>query len=64
MTKTPFEEHLNYQSFVEEEQTFIERMRKSMDTLCEFYHVEIPLGELAYIHDYIKNDKDTEDFYA
>ncbi len=64
VTKTPFEEHLNYQSFVEEEQTFIERMRKSMDTLCEFYHVEIPLGELAYIHDYIKNDKDTEDFYA
>lgn len=64
VTKTPFEEHLDYRSFVEKEQIFIDRMRKSMGTLCEFYHVEIPVAELAYIHDYIKNDKDTEDFYA
>ena len=62
--KTPFEDHLDYQKFVESEQVFIERMRISMEELCAFYHVEIPLGELAYIHDYIKNDRNGEDFYA
>ena len=64
VTKTPFEDHLDYQKFVESEQVFIERMRISMEELCAFYHVEIPLGELAYIHDYIKNDRNGEDFYA
>lgn len=44
-------DHLD--SFIQEEATFIELVKKSFSKLEKHYCVEIPISEIAYIHDHI-----------
>lgn len=43
-------------NFLEEEPLFIECVKKSFSDVEKFYNVEIPIEEIGYIYDYVKNN--------
>lgn len=57
VTKEPIESSTNLEQFVNTQQQFIMAVRKSFETICKHYRVEIPDSEVSYLYDYIINDK-------
>jgi len=41
-------------------QEFINIVNESFRTLVSHYNVELPVSEIAYLHEYIKNDVKVE----
>ncbi|MCX7615642.1 MAG: PRD domain-containing protein, partial [Clostridiales bacterium] len=53
ITKTPIESYENVAAFETESEKFIKPLREAFKVLCNHYAVEIPVGEIAYIYDFI-----------
>ena len=60
VTKTPIENYENLDAFEAEQQEFINIVNESFHTLVSHYNVELPVSEIAYLHEYIKNDVKVE----
>ena len=60
VTKTQIENYKNIDGFAKENQEFIRAVNESFHTLLSHYNVEIPLSEVAYLYEYIKNDIEVE----
>lgn len=60
VTKTPIENYENLDAFEAEQQEFINIVNESFRTLVSHYNVELPVSEIAYLHEYIKNDVKVE----
>lgn len=56
VTKTPIAAHENLENFVQEKQEFIRLLTESFEELTGQYNVELPVSEMAYLYDYIRND--------
>lgn len=55
VTHQPIELYTN-DHFIEEHQLFIECVKKAFSDVEKFYNVEIPVEEIGYIYDYVKNN--------
>lgn len=51
-----FTEYKACEDFVEQHSVFIDFTKKAFHKVENFYGVDIPLEEIAYIYDYVKND--------
>ncbi len=58
VTKEPLQNNLGLEEFEVHNQRFIDIVNKSFTTICSHYGVEISLGEIFYLYDYIKEDKE------
>lgn len=56
VTKEEIDSHLNIADFEQHHQDFISIANESFLKIGRHYRVEIPISEIAYIYDYIKND--------
>jgi len=56
VTKESIESHLDIDKFKMDQADFIVIVNECFAKLCNHYRVEIPISEIAYIYDYIKND--------
>ena len=52
-------EHANFEK---EHQEFINMMQSSFEEICSHYGVKLPISEIAYVYNYIKNDDREEEF--
>lgn len=57
VTKTPIETYTDQDSFEREQKPFIDMVREAFRDIREHYRVDIPISEIAYIHDYIIRDE-------
>jgi sigma-54 dependent transcriptional regulator of gfr operon len=57
VTKNPIETHMDLADFIQHHQAFISQVTKSFNVIEKHYGVKIPMSEIAYIYDYIANDK-------
>lgn len=57
-------EYTSCEDFIEKQRTFIDVVKKAFQKVEDFYGVDIPSEEIAYIYDYVKNDstEKNEDF--
>lgn len=55
ITKQEIETYLNIDEFKKENKSFIESVKEAFSVVEEYYRVEIPVEEIGYIYDYIKN---------
>ena len=53
----PIENYRGIDVFEKEEKEFIHYVQKSFISVKEYFRVEIPIAEIAYIHDFYINDK-------
>lgn len=53
---------VEYENFENEHREFIDMMQSSFEEICSHYGVKLPIGEIAYVYDYIKNDNREEEF--
>lgn len=53
---------VEYENFENEHREFIDMMQSSFEEICSHYGVQLPIGEIAYVYDYIKNDNREEEF--
>ena len=53
---------MEYENFENEHREFIDMMQSSFEEICSHYGVKLPIGEIAYVYDYIKNDNREEEF--
>lgn len=60
VTKEPIKTNLNLEMFEEREKRFVNIMRHSLKNLSNHYGIKIPVSEISYLHDYIKNDSGWE----
>lgn len=60
VTKTPIENYEDLDAFKTEQHEFIDIVNESFHTLLSNYNVELPVSEIAYLHEYIKNDVEVE----
>lgn len=56
VTKTPITDYENLESFVKEKQEIIYLLKESFKELTTQYNVELPISEIAYLHDYVRHD--------
>lgn len=52
------ENYHNIESFVKREEKFISLVKQTFKEVEDFYGVDIPIAEIGYVYDYIKNDHD------
>ena len=64
VTKSEIEKNARSEQFEKEHPGFIKGVEKSFYELMKHYHIRIPVSEILYIYDYIKNENQeiTEDF--
>ena len=60
VTKEPIKTNSNLEIFEEKEKRFVNIMRHSLKNLSNHYGIEIPVSEISYLYDYIKNDSSWE----
>lgn len=58
--KEPIEDREGIEKFKIEQEKFIEIVKESFNKISKHYGVEIPISEIAYLHDYIMADKNLE----
>ena len=56
VTKTPITDYENLENFMREQQGFIHLLTESFRELTSQYNVELPISEIAYLHDYVRHD--------
>lgn len=56
VTKTPITDYENLENFMREQQEFIHLLTESFRELTSQYNVELPISEIAYLHDYVGHD--------
>lgn len=56
ITKNPIESTNNIEEFEKENKKFIKYVNSSFESLLKNYNVTMPLEEIVYLFDYIKND--------
>ena len=56
VTKTPITDYVKIENFEKEQQEFIHLLTESFEELTGQYNVEIPIGEIAYLFDYVRHD--------
>lgn len=56
VTKTPIETYTDQEAFEREQRPFIDMVHEAFQDIRTHYRVEIPISEVAYIHDYIIRD--------
>ena len=61
VTKTAMEKYKDLESFEAEQKEFIDIVTESFHTLLSHYNVELPISEIAYLYEYIKNDVEVEE---
>lgn len=54
VTKTPVESYGDEEDFQRVHADFLSAFRKSFSAIAQRYKVEVPIGEVAYVYDYIK----------
>lgn len=59
VTKEPIKNREGIEDFKKTQKKFIEIVQKSFFKTCSHYGVELPLSEIAYLYDYIREDKKT-----
>lgn len=59
VTKEPIKNREGIDEFEKTQKRFIEIVRKSFLKTCNHYGVELPLSEISYLYDYIREDKKT-----
>lgn len=57
VTKTPITDYVNLENFIRERQEFIRLLTESFRELTSQYNVELPISEIAYLHDYVGHDE-------
>lgn len=60
VTRTPIHTYHDLERFQEERQDFIRKFLQSFEKISGHYNVEIPIGEIAYIYDYIEMSRNQE----
>ena len=55
VTKVYCDTHFGLENVIEKQKEFIRIFKNSFREVEEHYHIEIPVGEIAYIYDYIQN---------
>lgn len=58
VTKTALEKYENLDEFVNSNALFIENVNKSFETMLTHYNVKLPVSEIAYLYEYIENEKE------
>lgn len=61
VTKKAIETHEDLDVFRNEQKTFIAYVKESFLSMMEHYNVEMPISEIAYLYDYIVNDKNNKE---
>lgn len=56
VTKTPITDYENLENFMREQPEFIHLLTESFRELTSQYNVELPISEIAYLHDYVGHD--------
>lgn len=56
ITKNEYRTHEELDNFINNEKEFISSFRSSFSRVVSHYNIEIPLSEIQYIFDYIKNN--------
>lgn len=54
VTKTPVESYGDEEDFQRSHADFLSAFRKGFSAIAQRYKVEVPIGEVAYVYDYIK----------
>ncbi len=57
VTKTPITEYAGLDGFEENNGDFIKSVGKAFHTLLKTYNIEIPMSEIAYLHEFITADQ-------
>lgn len=55
--KNPIKTHRNLEEFVNEKSEFINIVKESFSVVETHYSVEIPVSEIAYLHDFVDNNE-------
>ena len=56
VTRKSIETYTNVEDFAEKEIAFIKSVKKAFSVVENYYSVEIPVEEIGYIFDYVKNN--------
>lgn len=61
VTKTPIQSYLDIEQFESQQVSFIQITKTAFANISEHYRVELPVSEIAYIHEYIIHDQKESD---
>lgn len=58
VTKTSLDKYEDLSGFIEMNQAFITEVNTSFEAMLSHYNVQLPISEIAYLYEYIANDKE------